>query len=92
MTSAGDSQVPLELAESIASAIDARKVDLARQIAENTLSHFKIGPKMPIEVRQQIISDALEAVKDQAEILHARAMRAGYNARYCFEFAVESKR
>ena len=92
MTSPGDNQVPLELAESIASAIDARKVDLALQIAENTLSHFKIGPAMPVEVRQQIISDALEAVKDQTEILQARAMGLGCNVRYCFEFAVESKR
>jgi hypothetical protein len=76
MTSSGDNQVPLELAESIASAIDARKVDLASQIAEDILS------QTPIEVRQEIISDALQAAKDQAEKLHACAMRLGNNVAY----------
>ena len=82
MTSPGDGEVPLELAKSIASAIDARKVDLASQIAEDILSQFKIGRETPIEVRQAMISDALQAAKDQAEKLHARAMRLGYNVAY----------
>ena len=89
MTSPEDNQLSLELANSIASAIDARKVDLARQIADDILAHFKITPKTPIEVRQKIIADAVQAAKDQDEKLHASAMRLGYNVGHRLEFDVE---